>query len=97
MKSNRASTAVTTKDKDKEEGAKRTFNKKEKQAARVILRVLLWNRDYRVAKPVFEMMRQQKNVVRELIETEKNYVQRLEVCVKCFLRPLQSLSLDQHI
>ncbi|KAA6397448.1 MAG: hypothetical protein EZS28_007022, partial [Streblomastix strix] len=71
--------------------------KKEKQAARVILRVLLWNRDYRVAKPVFEMMRQQKNVVRELIETEKNYVQRLEVCVKCFLRPLQSLSLDQHI
>jgi bisphosphoglycerate-dependent phosphoglycerate mutase len=70
------------------DGAGKGLDKKEKKAARTILRVLLWNRDYRVARPVFDMMHMQKNIVRELVETEKNYVSRLEICVKCFLRPL---------
>ncbi|KAA6377585.1 MAG: hypothetical protein EZS28_026888 [Streblomastix strix] len=69
----------------------------EKKAGLIILRALLWNRDYHASRPAFKLMRQQRNVVHELIETEKNYVSKLEACVKYYLQPLQKLSKDKKI
>ncbi|KAA6355357.1 MAG: hypothetical protein EZS28_049116 [Streblomastix strix] len=69
-----------------------TLTQNERNAALRILRVLRYYRQYHLTRPIFKMMRQQKYLVLELVETEKNYVQRLEICVNCFLRPLQALS-----
>ncbi|KAA6313411.1 MAG: hypothetical protein EZS28_055757, partial [Streblomastix strix] len=57
---------------------RRQQRKIERKAALTILRALLWNRDYHASRPAFELMRQQRNVVQELIESEKNYVSKME-------------------
>ncbi|KAA6370938.1 MAG: hypothetical protein EZS28_033535, partial [Streblomastix strix] len=69
----------------------------ENKAGLTILRALLWNRDYHASRPAFELMRQQRNVVQELIDSEKNYISKLEICVKYFLKPLQKYSKDGKI
>ncbi|KAA6373471.1 MAG: hypothetical protein EZS28_031002, partial [Streblomastix strix] len=69
----------------------------ENKAGLTILRALLWNRDYHASRPAFELMRQQRNVVQELIDSEKNYVSKMEACVKYYLQPLQKYSKDGKI
>ncbi|KAA6385478.1 MAG: hypothetical protein EZS28_018995, partial [Streblomastix strix] len=76
---------------------RRTQKMDEKEAGLIILRALLWNRDYHAARPAFVLMRQQRNVVHELIETEKNYVSKLEAGIKYYLQPLQKLSKNKKI
>ncbi|KAA6371319.1 MAG: hypothetical protein EZS28_033154 [Streblomastix strix] len=76
---------------------RRQQKKIENKAALTILRALLWNRDYHASRPAFELMRQQRNVVQELIESEKNYVSKMEDCIKYYLQPLQKLSKDWKI
>ncbi|KAA6384633.1 MAG: hypothetical protein EZS28_019840, partial [Streblomastix strix] len=75
----------------------RQQKKIERKAALTILRALLWNRDYHASRPAFELMRQQRNVVQELIESEKNYVSKMEDCIKYYLQPLQKQSKDGKI
>ncbi|KAA6375926.1 MAG: hypothetical protein EZS28_028547, partial [Streblomastix strix] len=76
---------------------RRQQKKIERKAALTILRAHLWNRDYHAARPAFELMRQQRNVVQELIESKKNYVSKMEDCIKYYLQPLQKLSKDWKI
>ncbi|KAA6384884.1 MAG: hypothetical protein EZS28_019591 [Streblomastix strix] len=69
----------------------------EKKAGLTILRALLWNRDYHAQRPAFELMRLQRNVIQELIDSEKNYVSKMEACIQYYLQPLQKLSKDRKI
>ncbi|KAA6363759.1 MAG: hypothetical protein EZS28_040714, partial [Streblomastix strix] len=69
----------------------------ENKAGLTILRALLWNRDYHASRPAFELMRQQRNVVQEIVESEKNYVSKMEAGIKYYLQPLQKLSKDRKI